>query len=88
MAEIARVNGGQPIIRGNEVQVLCHAVVDLISRRQRPYLFRVTVLGKPPHAFRRIYDIAAKSDDAAAHKGMDLFVKEFSHPLSIFGAMV
>lgn len=78
---------GSTVIRGNECQVLCGAVVDLISRRQRPYLFRVTVTGQPPHAVRRIYDIAAHDDNGAAQKGLDLFVHEMSHPLSILGAM-
>jgi hypothetical protein len=84
-----KINGSvKEIIRGNDCQVYCQCVVDLISRRQRPYLFRVTVWGQPPHTVRRIYDIAAKDDNTAAQKGIDLFVKEMSHPLSIFGAMV
>lgn len=71
------------IIRGNECQVYCDAIVDLISKRQRPYLFRVTVTGLPPHATVRKYDIAAVSDDAAAHLGIDTFVKEMSRPLRL-----
>jgi hypothetical protein len=58
--------------------VLCDAIVDLISRVMRPYLFRVTVVGKPPHAYRRVYSIAANTEDSAAMKGIELFVKEFS----------
>lgn len=75
------------IIRGNEALVLCDAIVDLISLVQRPYLFRVTVIGKPPHVARRVYEIAAKSDKDAAMLGIDLFVKEFSHPLRILEAL-
>jgi hypothetical protein len=78
------INGAvKNILRGNEAHVLCDATVELISRRQRPYLFRVTVTGLPPHVTTRIYDIAAVSDDAAAHKGIDLFVKEMSRPLRL-----
>lgn len=82
-----RVNGSPKIITGNDCQVLCRAIVDLISRHQRPYLFRVTVVGQPPHAQRRIYDIAAPSDGEAAKKGIDIFVKEMTHPLSVLGAI-
>jgi hypothetical protein len=66
------------ILAGNTNRVLCSATVDLISRLQRPYLFAVRVTGLPPHAHVRTYDIAAWSDDAAAHIGIDVFVKEFS----------
>jgi hypothetical protein len=67
------------IIRGNQVRVLCDAVVDLISKVQRPYLFKVTVTGLPPHVATRIYEISAKRDDLAAMKGLSLFVKEFEN---------
>jgi hypothetical protein len=69
-----------PIIRGNECRVLCQAVVDLISRVQRPYLFKVTVTGQPPHAITRTYDIAAMTEDLAAQKGIDVFVQEMQSP--------
>ena len=85
-AAMERVNGS-PIIRGNECQVLCDCIVDLISRVQRPYLWKVTVTGKPPHVITRIYEISAKTDDAAAHAGIERFVREVSHPLAIFGAV-
>jgi len=55
----------------------CKATVKLVSRAQRPYVFQVTVTGEFPHAHRRVYPIAANSDDAAAMKGMELFVHEF-----------
>jgi hypothetical protein len=69
-----------PLITGNECRVLCQATVDLISRVQRPYWFKVTVTGQPPHAITRVYDIAASSDDAAARLGIDTFVKEMDSP--------
>jgi hypothetical protein len=82
------INGhARRIIRGNEALVLCDAVVDLMSRVQRPFLWKVTVTGKPPHVHTRVYEIAAKDDNTAAMKGIDLFVKEMAHPLSILGAM-
>jgi hypothetical protein len=67
------------IIVGNACQVLCNATADLISRRQRPYLFAVRVKGLPPHTYERTYHIAAKRDDLAANAGIKLFVKEFSY---------
>jgi predicted DCC family thiol-disulfide oxidoreductase YuxK len=72
------INGkSHRIIRGNQARVLCDAIVDLISRIQRPYLFKVTVTGLPPHVATRIYEINANTDDRAAMKGIQLFVKEF-----------
>ena len=55
----------------------CKATVKLVSRSQRPYVFQVMVTGEFPHACRRVYPIAADSDDSAALKGMELFVHEF-----------
>lgn len=55
----------------------CKATVRLVSRSQRPYVFQVTVMGEFPHAHRRVYPIAADSDNSAALKGMELFVAEF-----------
>jgi hypothetical protein len=83
------VNGSpSPIITGNACQVLCSCVMDLISRVQRPYLWRVKVTGQPPHAVVRTYDIAGNDQNAVAQLAIDRFVKEMAHPLSIFGAMV
>jgi hypothetical protein len=59
----------------------CKATVRLVSRAQRPYVFQVTVTGEFPHAHRRVYPIAADSDDSAALKGMELFVAEFGRPV-------
>jgi len=76
------------IVKPYDAMVLCDAIVDLISRAQRPYQFRVTVTGKPPHAQSRTYDIGAVSDDAAAHEGIDRFVKEMSHPMRLLDALL
>jgi hypothetical protein len=84
----AMVNGSpSPIIHGNDVQVLCSAVMDLISRVQRPYLWRVKVTGQPPHAVVRTYDIAGNDQNAVADIAIKRFCREMAHPLSIFGAM-
>jgi hypothetical protein len=72
-----------PIIQGNECRVLCEATVDLISKVFRPYLFRVTVTGKPPHEATRVYEIYGKSDDEAAMAGIRQFEKDMLHPKSI-----
>lgn len=75
------INGSvSRIIQGNSAQVLCDATVDLISKLQRPYLFRVTVTGLPPHRYIRVYDIAAKNDDTAAMRGIRQFVSEMESP--------
>lgn len=58
----------------------CTAIVDLISRVFRPYLFEVTVTGEPPHSGVRKYRIAADSENSAAIKGLELYVKEWSAP--------
>lgn len=61
---------------------LCDATVELISRVFRPWLFLVTVVGKPPHEGRRQYKVQAPDDSAAAFKGIDLYVREFtSNPI-------
>lgn len=65
----------------------CTATVDLISKVMRPWLFRVTVTGEPPHAFRRVYPIAAPDDNAAAIKGLELFVAEFGRKLPGVGTV-
>ena len=84
------VNGSvkKEIVQGHEAQVYCQCIVDLISRHQRPYLFKVTVWGQPPHTMRRVYEIAATTEDLAAQSGINQFIKEMSHPLFIFGAMM
>ena len=61
-------------------QVLCQCEVELASLVMRPFLFRVTVTGLPPHAERRIYEISANSDRLAAEKAMEQFSREMSSP--------
>ncbi len=71
------------IVNPRDAKVLCQATVDLITRVQRPFLWRVVVVGQPPHAYRRIYDIPAATDELAARAGIDRFVDEFSRPLAV-----
>jgi hypothetical protein len=73
----------------HDCMVLASATVDLISKVQRPWLFRVTVVGKPPHLARRVYEIAAISDSQAAMVGIEKFVKEMSqqHPARILAVL-
>jgi hypothetical protein len=66
------------LLHGNECRVLADATVELVSKVIRPYVFRVTVTGLPPHAHTRQYQISAPSDDSAAMKGLQLFEAEFS----------
>ena len=61
-------------------RVLCQATVELLSLAQRPFLFAVTVIGLPPHAERRVYEIAADSDMVAAETAMRHFEREMSSP--------
>lgn len=63
----------------------CSATVELASLAERPYRFLVTVVGQPPHAFRRVYNVIGpkgadveSAADSCALKGLELFVKEFS----------
>jgi len=81
---------GKPhrIISGNQARVLCNAVVDLISRVQRPYVFMVTVTGLHPHVGVRQYTIAANDDNGAAMKGIQLFVKEFERVPAVLKLIV
>jgi hypothetical protein len=72
------------IICGNDCQVLAQVTLDLISRRQRPYLFRAKVVGQPPHAYTRYYDVTGWHEDAAALKALDIFKDEMTNPLLKF----
>ena len=45
-------------------------IVDLISKVMRPWLFRVTVTGEPPHAFTRVYPIAAPDGEKPARSAL------------------
>jgi hypothetical protein len=71
------------IIDPKNCHVRCEATVDLMSKVFRPWLFRVTVVGQPPHSATRVYEIYGKSDNEAAMAGIDKFVKEMSQPLPI-----
>lgn len=64
------------------------ATVELISRVQRPYLFRVTCVGKPPHVAIRQYEIQGRAEWDAAKQGIDRFVREFSRSPSILDQLV
>lgn len=69
------------ILNPKDCLPLCEATVELKSKHQRPWLFLVKVVGKPPHGVTRTYEIAASSDNVAAMTGIERFVKEFSRPL-------
>lgn len=53
----------------------------------RPYLFRVTVVGEYPHAYRESYTIAADSDASAAIKGMEVFCAKYGRQLPGVGTI-
>jgi hypothetical protein len=77
------------ILESKNATPRCQCVVDLVSRVQRPYLFLVTVWGEFPHCHTRKYHVAADTDDSAAKKGLELFVKEFSSPaVQIFSGTI
>jgi hypothetical protein len=69
------------IHHGNANQVLASVTLDLISRRQRPYLFRAKVVGQPPHAYIRYYDVTGWHEDGAALKALEIFKNEMANPL-------
>lgn len=75
------------ILTPNSAVPRCTATVDLISKVMRPWLFRVTVVGEPPHEGRRVYPIAAPDDNAAAIKGLELFVAEMGRQLPGMGSV-
>ena len=70
----------QRILTVDMANVMCQATVDLLSRVQRPFLWRVTVRGLPPHTRTRIYDINARTDNEAAIEGMKRFKKAMERP--------
>ena len=65
--------------------ILANAVVDVINapppHGQGLGKFKVTVYGKEPHDYVRIYEISAKSDDRAAREGLERFVSEIEELL-------
>jgi hypothetical protein len=71
------------LLKPSEAAVRCQAVVDLLSKVERPWKFKVTVTGMPPHAVQRVYEISSFSDNQAAMLGIERFVKEFSLPTPV-----
>jgi hypothetical protein len=61
---------GYPIL--DPPRVRAQAIVDLISRYQRPWIFRVEVWATQM-PFRQVYEIEAASDDDAASQGLKRF---------------
>lgn len=66
------------LVKPESAVPMVDVTVDLVSRVMRPYLFRATAVGKPPHEHRCVYLIRADSDDSAAMKAMELFIKRFT----------
>lgn len=71
------------ILEVSKANVRCHAIVDLISKVERPYRFKVTVTGDPPHAYTRVYDIQAVSETDAAMAGIKRFTDEMEAPIKV-----
>ena len=61
---------GYPILDPPRVRAQC--IVDLISRVQRPWIFRVEVWATQM-PFRQVYEIQAATDDHAASQGLRRF---------------
>jgi hypothetical protein len=65
--------------------IYANAVVDVIdappAHGQGLGKFSVTVWGKEPHDYVRVYEIQAKDDNMAAREGIDRFVEEISRLL-------
>lgn len=65
--------------------IFANAVVDVIDPPP-PHghglgKFKVTVWGKEPHDYVRVYDIQARDDNMAARDGLDRFVEDISNLL-------
>ena len=62
--------------------IYANAVVDVIdappAHGQGLGLFKVTVWGKEPHDYVRVYEIQGKDDNMAAREGLDRFVEEIA----------
>jgi hypothetical protein len=64
------------------MSILCSATVDVIDAPP-PHghglgKFRVTVYGREPYDYVRIYEIQAKEDNIAAREGLDRFVEDIT----------
>jgi hypothetical protein len=66
--------------------IYANAVVDVIdappAHGHGLGKFTVTVYGREPHDYVRIYQITSKSDDAAAREGLDRFVSDITELLA------
>ena len=64
------------------MSILCSATVDVIdappAHGHGLGKFRVTVYGRRPHDYVRIYEIQAKEDNIAAREGLDRFVEDIT----------
>ena len=74
---------GSPILEVNTSDVRCRATLELASKLQRPYLWRVTVMGDPPHRYTRVYEVQCWSENTAAMSSIDRFVREMQSPLLV-----
>jgi hypothetical protein len=63
--------------------VLWNATVDLLSRKERPFRFCVTVTGLPPHAVTRKYEVKTFSPGQAAMLGGTRFEREMAGLLKV-----
>lgn len=65
--------------------IYANAVVDVIdappAHGQGLGKFKVTVWGKEPHDYVRVYEIQGKDDNMAAREGIERFVDEISRLL-------
>ena len=66
--------------------IYANAVVDIVqappAHGQGLGTFKVTVWGKEPHDYARVYTIDAKSDTFAAQEGLRRFVEEIEALIS------
>jgi hypothetical protein len=64
------------------MRIFANATVDIIepppAHGHGLGKFKVTVWGKEPHDFVRIYEIQAKEDNIAAREGLDRFVEDIT----------
>ena len=63
--------------------VLWDATVELLSKKERPFRFCVTVTGLPPHALTRKYEVKTFSPAQAAMLGGTRFEREMAGILKV-----
>lgn len=65
--------------------IYANAIVDVIdappAHGQGLGLFKVTVWGKEPHDYVRVYEIQGKDDNMAAREGLERFADEITRLL-------